>query len=140
MTPVFSGRTKLAISLAKYGFARSVYRFLCHFLARPKKWRKKGAKGPNALWIPAVRKGRGASLCSSFRKNRQLQLLRWRFKEKRQHESCTQARKQKLLPSATHPSSTNFLTKTISLPSPAARGDCRRATYKQCICFSREAR
>jgi hypothetical protein len=33
---------------------------LCHFLARPKKWRKKGAKGPDALWKPAVRKGRGA--------------------------------------------------------------------------------
>ena len=32
----------------------------CHFLARPKKWRKKGAKGPNALWIPAMRKGRAA--------------------------------------------------------------------------------
>ena len=27
----------------------------CHFLLRGKKWRKKRAKGPNALWIPAVR-------------------------------------------------------------------------------------
>ena len=36
-------------------FARALCRFGCHFLARPKKWRKKGAKGLNALWKPAMR-------------------------------------------------------------------------------------
>ena len=33
-------------STASHSCARSV-RGLCHFLARPKKWRKKGAKGSN---------------------------------------------------------------------------------------------
>jgi hypothetical protein len=48
--------------------------------------------------------------------------LRWRFKEKRQHGRRTQAKQKKLLLSATHPSSTNFLTKTLLLFPPAARG------------------
>ena len=35
--------------------ARARGKLGCHFLVRPKKWRKKGAKGLNALWKPAVR-------------------------------------------------------------------------------------
>jgi hypothetical protein len=38
-------------------------------------------------------------------------------------EVTRKQKKKKLLLSATHPGSTNFLTKTISLPSPAARDD-----------------
>ncbi|MBQ7398376.1 MAG: hypothetical protein IJW09_06105, partial [Clostridia bacterium] len=57
------------------------------------------------------------------RESKHLQLLRLQVKETCKHGSRTQTKKQKLLPSATHPRSTNFQTKTISLPSPAARGE-----------------
>jgi hypothetical protein len=91
-------------------------------LLRGKKWRKKRAKGPNALWIPATRKRRYVSLRSYLRGVEHLQLLRWRFKEKRQHGRRTHAKQQKLLPFLPHLLITNFSTKTILPSSPAARG------------------
>jgi len=91
-------------------------------LARSKKWRKKDAKGPNALWKPATRKVVPLSLHSFFRESKHLQLLRLQVKETCKHERRTQAKKQKFLPSATHPGSTKFQAKTLLLPSPAARG------------------
>jgi len=44
MTPVFSGRTKLAISLAKYGFARSVCQLFVSLLATRQEVTKKRAQ------------------------------------------------------------------------------------------------
>ena len=41
--------------LTRVQLTRSAVQWGCHFLLRGKKWRKKRAKGPNALWIPAVR-------------------------------------------------------------------------------------
>jgi hypothetical protein len=60
-------------------------------LGLPQEVAKKGTKGPNALWKPATRKVVPLSLHSFFRESEHLQLLRWRFKEKRQHERRTQA-------------------------------------------------
>jgi len=51
------------------------------------------------------------SLRSYLRGVEHIQLLRWRFKEKRQHGSRTQAKQKKLLPTATHSGSTKFLAK-----------------------------
>ena len=51
------------------------------------------------------------SLRSYLREGKRLQLLRWRFKEKRQHGSRTQAKKKKLLLSATRPIQLNFKQK-----------------------------
>ena len=65
-------------------------RALCHFLARPKKWRKKGAKGPNALWIPAMRKGRSAVALLIFSQKDRFQRLRLQVKETCKHEGGTQ--------------------------------------------------
>jgi hypothetical protein len=65
----------------------------CHFfVAEQRNGQRKSAKGPNALWIPATRKVVSLSLHSFFRESKHLQLLRWRFKEKRQHERRTQAK------------------------------------------------
>jgi len=83
-------------------------------LVRPKKWRKKGAKGPGALWKPATRKVVPLSLHSFFREGKHFQLLRLQVKETCKHGSSTQAQKKRLLPSATHPGLTKVQTKTIS--------------------------
>ena len=80
-------------------------------MARPKKWRKKGAKGPNALWIPATRKVVPLSLHSFFREGLHLQLLRVRLKESRTHGSC---------------SDVAFAKAESSCPSP-----CDRRKFKQ---------
>jgi hypothetical protein len=101
-------------------------------LGLPQEVAKKGTKGPNALWKPATRKVVSLSLHSFFREGEHLQLLRARLKESRTHESNTQAQKQRLLLSATHPSSTNFLTKTLLLFPPAARdGKATRVVLDQ---------
>ena len=47
-------------------------------LGAPQEVAKKGAKGPNALWIPATRKRRYVSLRSYLREGGHLQLLRLR--------------------------------------------------------------
>jgi hypothetical protein len=104
MTPVFSGRTKLAILLAKYSFARALYRHGCpFFVAEQRKDERKSAKGYNTPWNPRAQKGRGAisappnwSLCSSFREVMQPQLLRLRVEGTRKHGSSTQRAKADL--------------------------------------------
>jgi len=54
-----SGFERLLL-LTRVQLTRRAVQWGCHFLLRGKKWRKKRAKGPNALWIPAVRLcGRG---------------------------------------------------------------------------------
>ena len=55
------------------------------------------------------------SLRSYLRESKHLQLLRLQVKETCKHERGTQAQKQRLLPSATHPCPTNFLSKTSCL-------------------------
>ena len=92
------------------------------FVTEQRKGKRKSAKGPNALWKPRARKVVSLSLHSFFREVLQLQLLRARLKESHAHGSSTQAKQQKLLRSTTHPGSINLLTKTILIPSPAARG------------------
>jgi len=84
--------------------------------------KEKEPKGLMPFGYPQRANVAALSLRSCLREGLHLQLLRWRFKEKRQHGSRTQAKRQKLLPSATHPGSTNFFTKMLLLPSPAARG------------------
>jgi hypothetical protein len=91
-------------------------------LGFPQEVAKKGTKGPNALWKPRARKVVPLSLHSFFRESKHLQLLRLQVKETCKHERRTQVKQQKFLPSATRPGLTNFFTKTISLPLPAARG------------------
>ena len=83
---------------------------------------RKRAKGSNTPWYPRARKRRCVSLRSYLRGVEHLQLLRWLFKEKRQHGRRTHAKQQKLLPFLPHLLITNFSTKTILPSSPAARG------------------
>ena len=113
MTPVFSGRAKLAISLAKYGVALCVM----FILSRPRKNEpRKRTKGSNTPSNPRARKIVPLSLHSFFRESKHLQLLRLQVKETCKHGSNTQVKQQKFLLSATHSSATNFSTKTILLP------------------------
>ena len=108
----------------------------CHFFVIPQRnGERKGTQGPNALGKPATRKRRYVSLCSYLREGKRLQLLRWRFKEKRQHGSRTQSRQQKFLPSATHSCSTKFQAKTILFSPPAARGSLWREMQKKMDMF-----
>ena len=60
--------------------------FGCHFLARPKKWRKKGAKGSAFGIRLCARKRRGAArpLCSCLREGFKIQILRLHFEFKMQ--------------------------------------------------------
>ena len=67
---------------------------LCH---AAKNEPRKRAKGPNALWIPAVRLCRRAERAAR-RKSKHLQRLRARLKESRTHSSSTQEQKLKLRP------------------------------------------
>jgi hypothetical protein len=103
-------------------------------LLRGKKWRKKRAKGPNALWKPATRKVVPLSLHSFFREGIEIQLLRWRFKEKRQHERRTDSTSYKTQTYCLFPcDSKNFKQdgkKKLLLFTPAARGVCRREINK----------
>ena len=82
--------------------------------------RRKGTKGSNTPWNPVARKVVPLSLHSFFRESKHLQLLRAWLKESHAHGSCTHAKQQKILLSATHPSLTKFQTKTL----PAARVGC----------------
>jgi len=99
-------------------------KFAC---SRARTSRKRGRKhcAPKGLMpfgFPQRANVAALSLRSCLREGLHLQLLRLQVKETCKHERRTQAKRQKLLLSATHPRSTNFQTKTISLPSPAARG------------------
>ncbi|MBE6660207.1 MAG: hypothetical protein E7605_02255 [Ruminococcaceae bacterium] len=97
-------------------------------LGFPQEVAKKGTKGPNALKKPATRKVVPLSLHSFFRESKHLQPLRLQVKKTCKHESNTQAQKQRLLPSATPPSSTKFQTKTILFSAPATKTGCRGAS------------
>ena len=61
----------------------------CHFFVIPQRnGERKGTKGPNALWIPAVRLcGRGKR--AARRKSEHLQLLRLQVKETCKHGSSS---------------------------------------------------
>ena len=85
--------------------------------------KEKEPKGLMPFGFPQRANMSGVTTQRRLREGLHLQLLRLQVKETCKHGSRTQAKKQKLLLSATHPGSTNFFTKMLLLPSPAARGE-----------------
>ena len=84
--------------------------FGCHFLARPKKWRKKGAKGSNTPWIPAARHGK-TSFSRLWRENEQIQLLRWRLEVQAPTRKCHASREANFFATCDAPLFAQILSK-----------------------------
>ena len=104
-------------------------------LGIPQEVAKKRTKGPNAPWNPRARKVVSLSLHSFFREGGIFSFCVCKLKKLANMEITRNKLKQMSLLSATHPSPTEFQTKTFSLPSPAARGGkaARDALDQTCL-------